>query len=145
MNRVAKTGDVLSLHYTLSFPDGEIIESTDGNGPVSIVLGQGEMDPGLESYLTGLQQDVQAEFLIQAGTAFGNVEAANVHPMSRDDFAQDNMPEEGYVLSFTTPSGEEIPGTIMEVTDEFVVVDFNHPLAGKEMIFKVEIKSISRV
>ncbi len=130
------------MHYTLSLKDGTVVDSTEGEGPLGLRIGDGTLDAGLEKLLVGMRAGGKRSFRISPGGAFGEPEPANVHSMDRSEFPAGMQLKEGVVVGFTTPSGEEVAGTLMEVMDSSVLVDFNHPLAGRELDFEVEIISV---
>lgn len=138
-----ETGNRVILHFTLTFPGGMVVDTSREGEPVSIVIGQGEMAAGLEKYLTGLSVGDRRHFSIPAGEVYGSVDPEAMHIFARDEFPPETTPEPGQVFGFMTPSGDEVPGVIQAVDKEEVKVDFSHPLAGHDLLFDVEIVSIS--
>lgn len=135
-------GCQVSMHFTLSLADGTVADSSVGHDPISFILGDGSMIHGLEMALYGLKAGDQQCLSIEPRDAFGFPDPDNIHDMPREEFPADVDLKPGLIMSFSTPSGEEIPGAIMEVNEAMVKVDFNHPLAGHEIIFEVEILEI---
>ena len=133
----------VTLHFTLTLRDGTVAESSREGEPLQFRMGDGSMVVGLERALLGLRSGERQSLEIEPQDAFGFPDPANVHTMSRDDFAEDMLLEPGVIISFTTPAGDELPGTVVEVEDEQVQVDFNHPLCGHTIHFDVEILSVS--
>lgn len=132
-------GSEVLMHFTLSLPDGTVADSTREGEPLRFVMGDGTLIEGLELVLYGLKKGDRQCLSIEPRDAFGFPDEENIHTMPRSEFPADMQLEAGLIIGFTTPSGEEVPGAIQEVKDDEVVVDFNHPLAGNEIIFDVEI------
>ena len=132
-------GSEVLMHFTLSLPDGTVADSTREGEPLRFVMGDGTLIEGLELVLYGLKKGDRQCLSIGPRDAFGFPDKENIHTMPRSEFPADIQLEAGLIIGFTTPSGEEVPGAIQEVKDDEVVVDFNHPLAGNEIIFDVEI------
>lgn len=129
------------LHLSLALRDGSEVESTFGGEPLDFELGDGTLDRGLEARLEGLAPGQHATFHLEPGEAFGDPDPAAVQPMPRGEFPADMDLAPGTVVGFTTPRGDELAGTVMEVTDNTVVMDFNHPLAGISLVLTVEVLS----
>ena len=135
----------VTMHFTLSLANGTVIESTHDGGPVTFVMGDGSVIEGLEQVLYGLKAGEKQCLALEARDAFGFPEDENIHEMPRAEFSNDIALEIDAIIGFSTPSGEEIPGRIQEIHDDKVIVDFNHPLAGHDIIFDVEILEIKPV
>ena len=132
----------VSLNFELSLETGEIVDSNFDREPVSFVMGDGSLLPGFESVLIGLVAGDQGEFKVNPEHAFGQPNPANFQTVARDLFAPDQALEEGLVMSFANGPEGELPGVIDSVTDQEVVVNFNHPLAGQTLTFKVNITQV---
>jgi len=136
-------GSRVILHYSIALEDGTIADSTwDDNEPLEFAVGDGTMVEGLELALIGLKAGDQQTLRIGPETAYGFHDPDNVHVMPRAEFAEDMNLERGQIIGFTTPSGLELPGTILAMDDDEVEVDFNHPLAGHEITFTVEVLDV---
>ncbi len=143
MNRtVIQRGSAVILHYTLSLPDGTVVETSSGEEPAVVVIGHGDLLPAVESRLLGMRAGERARFEIPSHEAYGPSVEPQLQVLARDDFPLDMPVKPGMVIGFETPSGEEVPGTIKEVSDQEVIVDFAHPLAGHDLIVEVEIMSV---
>jgi FKBP-type peptidyl-prolyl cis-trans isomerase SlpA len=131
------------MHFSLSLEDGTVAEATrDDNEPLTFVMGDGTMIEGLELALYGLKAGDKQTLSIEPKLAFGYHDPGNVHSMPRDEFPDDMQLSRGVIIEFNTPAGDEVPGTVTEVGESEVKVDFNHPLAGHEVTFEVEILSV---
>lgn len=127
------------MHFSLTLTDGTVAENSFHDEPMQFTVGDGTMIEGLESLLYGLKAGDRKRVTINPADAFGDPSEENVHNLPRSEFSEELQLEPDLVVAFTTPSGEEIPGTILEVSNDEVKVDFNHPLAGHELIFEFEI------
>ncbi len=136
-------GCEVTLHFTLTLADGTVADSSREGEPLTFTMGDGSLIEGLELALYGLKAGDRQVVTLDPREAFGFPDPDNVHRLPRSEFPADMAPEEGQIVAFSTPSGEEIPGAIMEVNENEVTVDFNHPLAGHEIVFDVEILAIS--
>ena len=135
-------GSEVLMHFTITLEDGTVAETTQGEEPLRFVMGDETLIEGLELALFGLKAGDKQSLKIGPETAYGYPDPENVQTMSRTDFPDDMDLNPGLIISFALPDGEEYPGTITEVGDEQVTVDFNHPLAGHEILFDVEILEV---
>lgn len=141
-DRRASPGDRVTLHYTLSLANGKVVDTTRDKAPADLVLGASDLLPTFERCLLGLCVGDVRRFEIPCADAFGPSETDGVQPVPRDEFPQQLEPKPGMVVAFELPSGEEIPGTVVEVTDNEIYVNFAHPLAGYDLIFEAEILNV---
>ena len=136
-----ETGMSVTLHFSLVLEDGHIIDSNFESEPATFSVGDGNLLPGFESTLIGLVNGDEREFTIPPEQAFGQHNPQNVQAVERGNFDQEEL-ELGAMFSFQNGDGE-LPGVIVEVDDNEVMIDFNHPLAGKNIIFQVKIIDIA--
>ncbi|MCG7491595.1 MULTISPECIES: FKBP-type peptidyl-prolyl cis-trans isomerase [Vibrio] len=133
----------VTLHFTIKLQDGSVADSTYNMGkPAKFVMGDGSLSENFEQCLLGLKVGDQKTVELQAKDAFGAPNPDNVHYMDRAKFVGDAEVEIGTVMAFSGPDGVEIPGIITEIAGDSVTVDFNHPLAGQDVTFEVEILSV---
>jgi FKBP-type peptidyl-prolyl cis-trans isomerase SlpA len=137
-----QSGSHVTLHYTLALADGTIVDSTHGAEPIIFQVGSGALIEILESRLIGLRAGEQRRFEISAAQSQLPASAEAIQVMARSDFPAELAIEPGQVLGFVLPSGEEVPGLIVSISDTEVIVDFSHPLAGRDLIFDVEILAV---
>jgi len=143
MTESIQAGSSVLINYTLALENGTVVESTQDTDPLRFTLGDGTLIEGLEAVLLGMKVGERQCLQLEAVDAFGFADETNVHMLTRDKFPEDMPLEKDLIVGFTTPSGEEVPGRIMEMPDdELVVVDFNHPLAGHAITFDVEVMAI---
>jgi len=143
MTESIQAGSSVLINYTLALEDGTVVESTHDTDPLRFSLGDGTLIEGLEAVLMGMKVGERQCLQLEAVEAFGFADETNVHMLTRDKFPEDMPLEKDLIVGFTTPSGEEVPGRIMDMPDdELVIVDFNHPLAGHSITFDVEVMAI---
>lgn len=131
----------VTLHYTLSLADGHVVETTRNTSPPMHVMGSGEWLVVLEDRLLGMRAGESQRFEIAAAEV-GMPQAPEPQVMPRDEFPPEMKLEPGQVIGFSMPSGEEIPGTVLEVSEYEVTVDFTHPLVGRDLVWEVEILEV---
>jgi FKBP-type peptidyl-prolyl cis-trans isomerase SlpA len=130
------------MHFRITLEDGTEADSSYGEEPMRFQIGDGTLSEGLEAVLLGLSVGARQTFLLSPEQAFGYPDTANIHELPRSDFSREMMLEPGVIIGFETPSGEELPGMVLEADEEKVKVDFNHPLAGRHLEFEVEILEV---
>ncbi len=145
--QVIGAGSRVSLHFSLSLPGGELIDSNFDGSIARFRLGDGSMLPGFEEQLLGLGAGDEVDTTLNAEQAFGEINPGNIHrfPIAkfRNLLEDDLIPTEvGAVVSFKDAGGFDLPGVIADITPSTVIVDFNHPLAGKDIVFKAQIVSV---
>ena len=132
----------LRLNFSLSLAEGQIIDSNFDAEPVTMKIGDGNMLPGFEAHLIGMTTGDTKEVLVPAMQAFGEHNSDNLQQFDRQHFASDVEQQEGLVVSFSDANGSELPGVVTALSDKQVKVDFNHPLAGRDIVFTVKIASV---
>jgi len=140
-NAVIKDGMLVSLQYTLSGEDGKMIESNQGKEPLRYVQGQHNMIPGLERELTGMKVGEQKHVVVKPEDGYGLVDPRAVQEVSKDRVPPEGQ-KVGAILTARNPQGMPIPVRVVEVKEKTVVLDFNHPMAGKTLVFDVKVLDI---
>ena len=135
-------GTEVTLHFALRLKGGDIVDSTFEAEPAVFTVGDGNLLEGFEKALFGLTAGDKQIFSIPPEDGFGQVNPNNVQYFSRDQFADDIDLEEGLMLSFADAQNAELPGMVAAFDEDSVTVDFNHPLAGKDIEFEVEIIAV---
>ncbi|HVO06568.1 MAG TPA: FKBP-type peptidyl-prolyl cis-trans isomerase [Burkholderiaceae bacterium] len=140
----ADNGSFLTLHYRLAGPDGADVINTFGTRPATLSLGEGQLAPAMESLLLGLTAGRRETFDLAAGVAFGERKPELMQRVARSLLRQlgdDEVQfEVGDVVQFPRPDGEPgFAGVVRECADEWLLFDFNHPLAGQRVTFEVEV------
>lgn len=130
------------LNFSLSLETGEEVDSNFGAEPVSFIMGDGSLLPGFERRLLGMRSGEGAEYLVSPEEGFGERREDNLHSMPRTEFEADAQLEPGAMFVFADAAGGELPGVVAEVSADTVIVDFNHPLSGRTIRFKVLIARV---
>lgn len=138
--RIAENTEV-TLHFSILLATGDEVDSTRRGKPAVFVVGDGNLLPGFESALFGMTAGGDAQLKIPAAEAFGERIEGNVQRLPRSRFPNAGELEEGLIVSFAAPDGE-LPGVVCRLWDETVEVDFNHPLAGHDLVFDVSILKV---
>jgi FKBP-type peptidyl-prolyl cis-trans isomerase SlpA len=137
-------GTKVTLNFSLKLATGEVVDSTSDK-PATFFVGDGSLLPGFEKVMFGMSEGGKEEFAVPAEQGFGEVNPENVHMLKRLEFSPDLELTEGLVVSFSDSEGQQLPGVVTRLFDEIVEVDFNHPLAGKDLLFEVEIIAVEQV
>ncbi|EJV9422982.1 FKBP-type peptidyl-prolyl cis-trans isomerase [Vibrio vulnificus] len=133
----------VTLHFTIKMKDGSVADSTHNMGkPAKFVMGDGSLSENFEQCLLGLTVGENKAIELKATDAFGIPNPDHIHHMDRTKFVGEAQVEVGTIMAFSGPDGMEIPGIITEIAGDSVTVDFNHPLAGQDVTFEVEILSV---
>ena len=132
----------VTLHFALLLENGEVIDTTRDGDPATFTMGDGKLLPGFEDALAGLRAGDDEQIRVPAERAFGPRRAENVRALPRESFANVCC-EPGSIVSFASPSGE-LPGVVQEISDATVTVDFNHPLAGRDIVFDVTVIRVTQ-
>lgn len=139
---VAKGGDTVKVHYTGKLEDGTIFDSSRDREPFELTLGSGSTIPGFENGVIGMALRDTKTITIPPEEAYGPKRDELVMTISKDEFPPDVAPSVGQQLQMKHPSGNVINVTIIDVMQDSVTLDTNHPLAGKTLIFEVELMEI---
>lgn len=131
------------IHFDLALENGTVVESTRDANPLTFVVGDGTLIEGLELVLYGMRVGDRQCVSLEPRDAFGYRDEGNVHTMPRREFGANEELSPGQIIGFTTPSGDEVPGTVQAILEDTVAVDFNHPLAGHQITFDVEVIAVS--
>lgn len=132
----------VTLNFSLTLENGDIVDSNFDKDPVTFVIGDASLLPGFERKLFGLKSGDCEQFIITPEDGFGQPNPNNIQEVPRKTFDDSFELTEGLVVSFADAAGGELPGVVREFNDESVFVDFNHPLAGRVITFKVSIVDV---
>jgi peptidylprolyl isomerase len=144
MPEQAKKGDTAQVHYTGRLEDGEVFDSSDGGDPLEFEVGAGQVIQGFDEGVSGMSVNEKKRIEIEADDAYGQRIEALVQQIAREGLNLGNEPEVGMQLAMQLPDGNEIPVTITQVTKDSITLDANHPLAGRKLIFDVELVSLKK-
>lgn len=142
MDMNVSEGTRVYLNFSLALEDGEEVDSNFGGEAVSFAFGDGSLLPGFEQRLLGMRPGERKLFQVPPEDAFGQPNENNLQRIGRDSFDEGIELELGLVCSFADAAGGELPGMVVGFDDEEVTVDFNHPLAGRTILFDVQVHRI---
>ena len=145
MSETDPVGDdkVVSLDYTLRLEDGEVVDSSSGRDPLEFIQGQGQIIPGLEKELYGMEVGEEKAVTVNPEEGYGERLADRVQTVPRNAFPDDMDLEEGMQVRLQdSNSGQVFEAFVVEIQPENVVLDFNHPLAGETLHFDVKITDV---
>lgn len=134
-------GARVTLHFSVSLADGQLLDTTKNGNPAEFTFGDGNLIAGFETGLVGLKTGDRRSLFLTPEQAFGERNDANMQTFPRSQFRHMEL-SPGLVVSFADAAKAELPGVVTEFDDEKVVIDFNHPLAGRELNFEVEIINV---
>ena len=137
-----KVGDTVRIHYTGTLDDGTMFDSSEGRAPLEFTVGTGQIIPGLDRALPGMEIGDRKVVDVPAEEAYGPVDPNARQAVPRDQIPADIPLETGAQLQVQTQGGQVLPVTVAEVSEETVVLDANHPLAGKDLSFAIELVEI---
>jgi peptidylprolyl isomerase len=138
----AKTGDTVKVHYTGTLADGTEFDSSRGRDPLEFTLGQGALIPGFENAVVGMSPGDTKTVEIAANDAYGDRHEQLTQDVPRTAIPDDIELQEGIVLRARGPEGQDLALTVVSFDDQSVMIDGNHPLAGKDLTFTVQLVEI---
>ena len=134
-----KSGDVVRIHYTGKLADGTTVDSSRQGDPVEFKVGAGQIMPGIERHVEGMVVGAASTVTVPAEEAFGPHDKARVQDVPRTAFPPDVQLEMGARLQANTQDGQTLDLTVVALDEEKVTVDANHPLAGEDLVFDIEV------
>lgn len=139
--KIAK-GNVVGIDYKLHLGDGEVVDASDPGEPLTYLHGEGQIVPGLEQALEGLSPGESKQVVVAPAEGYGDHDPRGLQEVPRNAFPPGFEPEPGMQLSAEGPQGEVVPFEVREVKPESIVIDLNHPLAGKTLHFDVTVREV---
>jgi FKBP-type peptidyl-prolyl cis-trans isomerase SlpA len=141
MNTV-KANNIVKVHYTGKLTSGQIFDTTEGKDPIEFTLGEGSLISGFENGLIDMKLNEKKSFTIAKKDAYGDVLTELIQEVNKTELPQDMEPKVGMGLVSKSPDGQEMNLMVVEVKEESIIIDGNHPLAGKDLVFDIEILEI---
>lgn len=138
-----KNGDTVKVHYTGSLEDGSVFDTSQDREPMEFTLGSGQLIPGFEKAVEGMGEGESTKVTIPSSEAYGEPREDLIISVPRENMPEGVTPEVGMQLQVNQPDGQSIPVRITEIENEQVKLDANHPLAGKDLTFEIELLEIS--
>ena len=140
-DRVVKDGMMVSLDYTLKSSEGKMLETSKGREPLKYIHGQRMMIPGLEKELTGMKVGGEKHVTVKPEDGYGKINPDAVQEVPKEKVPA-NALKVGAVLAARSPDGMVVPMTVKQIKEKTVVMDMNHPMAGKTLVFDVKVVDI---
>jgi peptidylprolyl isomerase len=141
-----KKGDKIKVEYEGKLDDGTVFDSSthgDHSHPLEFVAGEGKVIKGFDDAVMGMEKDEEKEFKIESKNAYGDNNPALLQKVPRDKMPKEPEPKVGMALMLQSPEGQKMPAKIVEINDKEVTIDLNHPLAGKNLNFKIKIIEVA--
>ncbi len=142
MQRVAD-GLYVSVEYTGKLDNGETFDSNRGRQPLEFQVGAGQMITGFENAVMGMEVHEKKVVTLNPEQAYGDRDESQLHRFPRSEVPEDVHPQVGDCVTLTTPEGNNLQAMVASVDDEHLTFDLNHPLAGKNLTFEIEVVGIS--
>ncbi|MDX1629602.1 MAG: peptidylprolyl isomerase [Fulvivirga sp.] len=139
----AKKGDKVKVHYTGKLKDGTVFDTSENREPLEFELGAGMMIAGFDSAVSGMKVGDKKTADIPVDQAYGEKRDEMVVEVPKKQLPEDLDPEVGQQLAMQQPNGQSIPVVVTKVEDETIEIDANHPLAGKDLVFDIELVEIN--
>lgn len=138
----ASKGDTVKVHYTGTLSSGEEFDSSRDRAPLEFELGAGMVIPGFDAAVDGLQPGESVKVTIPAEQAYGERQDELIQTVPLDFFGE-QLPQEGWMLQLQSEDGNVIPAIVVSVDDDSATLDINHPLAGQDLTFDIELVEIA--
>ncbi|MDX1556836.1 MAG: peptidylprolyl isomerase [Xanthomonadales bacterium] len=138
----AKQGDTVRIHYTGKLEDGTVFDTSEGREPIEFTIGQGQVIPGFEEGVTDMAEGEEKSVSIEPENAYGPKRDELIQDVPRTQFPEDAQVEEGAQFQARTQTGQTINLTVVDVKEDVVTVDGNHPLAGQTLNFDLKLEKI---
>lgn len=139
----AKTGDTVKVHYTGKLADGTVFDSSEGREPLKFKIGEGQLIPGFEQAVVGMESGDSVSANIPAKDAYGEYDKRLIQVIEKNTLPEDLEPEVGQQLEAVRSDGQRIAVVVLDVGESQVTLDANHPLAGKELIFDITLLEVA--
>lgn len=139
---VVKEGDKVQLICEIKLEDGTLCYKNEKEEPLELVIGKGSFFPTVDNELKNMKVGETKTFTLKPNEAFGQHQKKLVVDVPNNSIRMDKTPQIGYKVKYNTPEGKELLGTVVAINENSLKVDFNHPLAGKKLLFTVTIISI---
>jgi FKBP-type peptidyl-prolyl cis-trans isomerase 2 len=139
-----KKGDKIKVEYTGKLDDGTVFDSSEKHGePLEFEVGSGQVIPGFDDAVTGMKKGEEKEFRLEPDEAYGPKDPNLVKALPKSQLPKDQEVKAGMMFIINLPNGMQIPATVVEVTEQEVTLDLNHPMAGEALNFKIKVVEIT--
>ncbi len=140
--RQAKENDKVKVHYTGKLKNGQVFDTSKERDPLEFQIGEQTIIPGFENAVKGMQVNEKKEVTIPPEDAYGEVNENMIHDIPRENIEEDMNPEVGQEVAIKLSDGSSVPAQVVEVSEKSIKIDANHPLAGRELQFELELVEI---
>lgn len=137
-----KDGDTVKVHYKGTLKDGSVFDTSAEREPLEFKLGEGQLIPGFEKAVVGMEEGESTKIDIPVKEAYGEAREDLIINVPKDQLPDDVEPEVGMQLQVNQPDGQPVPVRVAEISDDELTLDANHPLAGKDLSFEIEVVEI---
>jgi len=140
-----KQGDKIKVNYTGTLEDGTVFDTSEGKEPLEFEVGSGQLIKGFDTAVVGMEKDEEKEIKLQPAEAYGEFNPELTQKVPKDKLPKPPDGQEikpGMMLAVGMPNGQQMPAKIVEITDNEITIDLNHPLAGKALTFKIKVVEI---
>lgn len=139
----ANQGDTVRVHYTGKLDDGTVFDTSKEGEPIEFTIGEGQVIPGFEEAVVGMEPGESISTTVPPEKGYGDRQNERIVTVERERFPDGIEPEVGQRLEVQQPDGSSIPVTVARVSDEDVTLDANHPLAGRDLTFDLELVEVA--
>lgn len=139
----AKEGDEVQVHYTGKLEDGTVFDTSEDGEPLSFTVGEERVIPGFEEAVTGMEPGESKTTEVDPEQAYGEHREDMVMEMEKDQIPNEVDPEVGQQLQLRLENGQTVPVLITALGEDTVTIDANHPLAGRKLIFEIEVVDVA--
>ncbi len=140
---MVKKGDKIKIHYKGTLTDGTVFDSSEGRDPLEFEVGAGMVIPGFDNGVLEMQVGDKKRIEIPVAEAYGEPVPENIIEFPKSNVPEDMDLEVGAQIYLNGPSGQPIPAVVKAINDETITLDGNHPLAGKDLVFDLELVSVN--
>ena len=138
-----KPGSKVKIHYTGTLNDGTVFDSSDGKEPLEFTIGNSEVIPGFENEIKNMKLNEEKTIKINPKEAYGEKNGQLIREIPKNKLPNEMNIEVGSRIILKSPAGQQIYGMVDKIEEDKIFIDFNHPLAGKELTFKIKVIAIN--
>jgi peptidylprolyl isomerase len=142
MEKAIRSGDTISVHYTGKVENGEIFDTSSGRRPLTFTVGTGQIIRGFDEAVVGMTTGQKKTVTIPPEQGYGHRQVELIVDIPKDAVPEDMEIEKGMMIELVDPQGNKMPAEVFEILDELIRMDLNHFLAGKTLVFDIEIVAI---
>lgn len=135
----------VSVHYKGTLSNGDVFDSSEGRMPLEVLMGGGQLIKGFENSLAGMSLKEKKTFTLSPEDAYGPRDENMMHNFPLSEVPPGVVPEVGQIIGLQMPDGRQVPAQVVQIDNENVILDLNHPLAGQALTFDIEVVGISNI